>query len=82
MNGAYRKIRETLQSNPEAKFGFVIYRCTYNNDADWHRFMELLNEQTKTSLEENKIGDLYSRIDWNVQQDPSLDEADFEEVRR
>lgn len=30
-------VRELLEENPESKWGFVIYRCTYGDDAAWDR---------------------------------------------
>jgi hypothetical protein len=77
----YPRIRTFLERNPAAKLGFVVYRCTYTSDADWDRFMNFLNTQTKTSLENAEMGDLFPRVDWNVQQDASLDGASFEVVR-
>jgi len=75
-------IREDLERYPDAKYGFVVYRCTYGDDKKWDRFMEYLNAQARARLEEEEVGYLWERLDWNVQQDPSLDEANEEEVRR
>lgn len=77
----YDRIRTFLEQNPDAKLGFVVYRCTYSSDADWARFMSYLNAQTRSNLENSEMGDLVSRVDWNVQQDASLDGASFEDVR-
>jgi hypothetical protein len=74
-------VRTALGDEPNRKWGFVIYRCTYDDDAAWERFMAHLNTRTRLSLESYKDGDLFPRIDWSVQQDPSLDGASVEEVR-
>lgn len=41
-----------------------------------------LNTQTPLALEDEGYGDLFSRIDWNVSQNRSLDGALDEEVRQ
>jgi hypothetical protein len=30
-----------LLEDPAAKWGFVVYRCTYTNDGEWARFKGL-----------------------------------------
>ena len=81
-SAALRSLLQFLQDNPTAKFGFVVYRCTYGNDADWKLFMDALNAQAQNTLEANGMDALHSRLDWNVQEDPALDEASYDEVRR
>ncbi|PVI04320.1 hypothetical protein DM02DRAFT_669142 [Periconia macrospinosa] len=75
------RIRKILESNPDAKLGFVVYRCTYADDEQWNCFMEYLNAQAQSALKEYNLGDLSSRLDWNVQQDPTLNDASLEQVR-
>ncbi|KAF2175366.1 hypothetical protein K469DRAFT_756269 [Zopfia rhizophila CBS 207.26] len=75
------QIRAKLERYPDAKLGFVVYRCAYKDDAEWNQFMEYLNTHTRHNLESGGIGDLYSRLDWNVQQDLSLDGASKKKVR-
>lgn len=72
---ALNRIRKKLQKNPDAKFGFVVYRCTPHTDVDdakWVRFMDYLNAQARAKLEEAGAGDLIERLDWNVQDDGEL----------
>lgn len=78
----YQELREKVVRYPDAKFGFVVYRCTYKSDTEWDKFMKYLDTHTRWNLEEGGIGDLYSRLDWNVQQDESLEDANEEEVRK
>ena len=80
--GVLEGLRATLEAYPDAKWGFVIYRCTYADDAEWDRFISYLNIRTRLRLEEDGIGDLFSRIDWNVQHDPSLEGASMGKVRQ
>jgi hypothetical protein len=61
--------RELLEEDPAAKWGFVIYRCTYTDDEEWARFMDYLNTRTRLNLESEGDQDLFERIDWQVQDD-------------
>ena len=82
MNNQCHRVRAALEGDPNSRWGFVIYRCTYGDDAAWERFMAHLNTRTRLTLEEEyKEADLFPRIDWSVQEDLSLDGAGTEEVR-
>jgi len=82
MNNQCHRVRAVLEQDPNSKWGFVIYRCTYGDDAAWERFIAHLNTRTRLTLEEEyKEADLFPRIDWSVQEDLSLDGAGTEEVR-
>jgi len=61
--------RELLEEDPTAKWGFVVYRCTYGDDDEWARFMDYLNTRTRLNLENWGHADLFERIDWLVQED-------------
>jgi hypothetical protein len=74
-------IREQLSLYPGSKLGFVIYRLAYSDDAQWARFMSHLNTRIRLDLEEEGNGDLFSHIDWDLQEDPELDDALYETVR-
>lgn len=67
--------RRLLEANPAAKWGFVIYRCTYANDEDWKRFMDYLNTRTRLNLVREGDEDLFERIDWQIQDDREKFEA-------
>lgn len=47
----------------------MIYRCTYDNDKDWARFLKHLNTRAWLNLEEDDAGELFERIDWTVQEE-------------
>jgi len=74
------RVRGILEMYPDAKFGFMVYRCTYDNEENWNRFMEFLNAQAKGTLVEEEAEDLFDRLDWNLQEDQSLDGATMKEV--
>lgn len=44
--------------------------------------MEYLNTRILLDLEETGDGDLFQHINWDVQEDPELEEAEEPEVRR
>ncbi|KAL9623269.1 MAG: hypothetical protein Q9160_002376 [Pyrenula sp. 1 TL-2023] len=75
-------VRDLLSYRRQNKWGFIIYRCTYKNDAQWARFMELLNEWTRQNLEYDKALDLMDSLDWNIREDPKLDGTSKREIRR
>lgn len=76
-------IRKSLASHNHDKWGFVIYRCTYDNDDHWATFLNILETNTRRSLDFTGDGDLMDRLDWVIQEDPAtLDGADKDEVRR
>lgn len=73
--------RRLLDQYPDSKIGFVVYRATYKDDAEWKRFMEHLTNRTRLNLESEGAGDLFERLDWSVQEDPALEGALTEEIR-
>ncbi|KAF1950028.1 hypothetical protein CC80DRAFT_497048 [Byssothecium circinans] len=74
-------IHDYLSTHPNDKLGFVVYRLTYKDDAEWEKFMDHLNTVIRTKLEEYGDGDLFQHIDWSVQDDPSLQDLDSDQVR-
>ncbi|KAJ4354549.1 uncharacterized protein N0V89_006286 [Didymosphaeria variabile] len=75
--------RRLLEQDPNAKWGFIVYRCTYERDDQWARFLQYLNTRTRLRLEEQGNGDLFERIDWQVQEDrESFDHAGPRALRR
>ncbi|OSS43557.1 hypothetical protein B5807_11748 [Epicoccum nigrum] len=78
-----KDVREVLQRNPGLRWGFVIYRCTYDDDEKWVRFMNHLNTRVRLNLDEDGSGFLFDRIDWAVQEDRlTLENAGPSRVRR
>lgn len=74
-------IRERLTRHPGSKLGFVIYRLTYKGDAEWARFMNHVNRCMHQRLEKSGDSDLFSQIDWSVQEDSKLQDAEPDEIR-
>ncbi|KAF1998104.1 hypothetical protein P154DRAFT_604358 [Amniculicola lignicola CBS 123094] len=82
MSPILEQIQEQLQQYPEAKLGFVVYRCTYGDDAAWKRCLNFLTVQALESLKDTELESMSSRLDWNVQENKRvLDGASFDVVR-
>lgn len=77
------RITDLLNFYRLRRWGFVIYRCTYGDDVAWSRFLDHLNKRKDYVLEDCYCTpELAASIDWNVQEDPALDGASKDEVRR
>ena len=74
-------LREEIQQNPDIRLGFVVYRLTYTDDAQWERFVDQINTHIRLNLEEDGEGDLFQLIDWDVQEDPALQDAGADDIR-
>jgi len=74
-------LREEIQQNPDIRLGFVVYRLTYTDDAQWERFVDQINSHIRLNLEEDGEGDLFQFIDWDVQEDPALQDAGDDDIR-
>jgi hypothetical protein len=76
------RINDMLKHYHLQKWGFIIYRCTYGDDSAWDRFMHRLNACKDAALIDMYDDEyLAKHLDWNVQQDPSLDNATKDQVR-
>jgi len=65
------------------KFGFVIYRCTYRDDAAWTQLLSLIKREAQEDIKELGPGRdwLGAHLEWTVVEDPTLDGATQEEVK-
>ncbi|KAJ8118108.1 hypothetical protein OPT61_g833 [Boeremia exigua] len=75
MSPHFDEVLSDLRANPEKKWGFVIFRCTYGDDAGWERMIRRLKTQAKISLDMEGASDLFPRIDWEAQENPAWDEV-------
>lgn len=68
------------------KFGFVIYRCTYSDDAVWTELLSLIKKEAQAHIKEliKELGPgrdwLGTHLEWTIVEDPTLDGASQEEV--
>lgn len=57
------QVRKMLVDNRHRRWGFVVYRCTYEDDAAWTRFKELVAERARTSLAGSQAPELLQNLD-------------------
>ncbi|THY68630.1 hypothetical protein D6C97_00163 [Aureobasidium pullulans] len=56
------------------KWGFVVYRCTYDDDEAWAQLMEHIKTRTIDSVKSDGIGTgMIDRLDLPVIEDPTLE---------
>jgi hypothetical protein len=76
-------IEEGTQVDGHKTWGFVIYRTTYERDADWAEFMRRLRWWTTDAMEIFGGRDVLDRMAWTVFDDADrFDGADTASVRR
>ena len=64
------------------KWGFVVYRCTYDDDEAWAQLMEHIETRTIDSIKSDGIETgMIDRLDLPVIEDPTLEAASKTEVR-
>jgi hypothetical protein len=75
-------IEDHLRKWNLTNWGFVIYRCTYSNDRDWKRFMDIFKRRSESVIV-NSLGApaLHERLSWTVVEDASLEGATTAQVR-
>jgi hypothetical protein len=65
-------IERYLQEDGHRTWGFVIYRCTYESDDDWGRFMERLRDQIRYELKLFNGLDMMDSLSVTVFEDRSI----------
>ncbi|CAI7577160.1 unnamed protein product [Penicillium manginii] len=68
-------IEALLKKDEFKKWGFVIYRCTYQNNSDWEKFMARFLKEVTNHLESYSGLDLLDTYTPTVLEDPSFEGA-------
>ena len=69
-NTEAEKIYDTLSKHHNGKFGYVIFRCTYRDDAEWEQFMLRLSEYVNAGLAYYEKTDIVKDLfEWTVIED-------------
>ncbi|KAK4505308.1 hypothetical protein PRZ48_003271 [Zasmidium cellare] len=78
------RISRSLNRHHDGKFGFVVWRCSYANDADWARFMERLTKHVHTQIDADPLGHkIKDHFAWDIMDNKEdLDGATKEQVRK
>ena len=65
-------IERYLEEDGHRKWGFLVYRCTYDSDSDWREFVKRLHQQIEKTLQFYNGLDLMESLDLLVFDDPSI----------
>ncbi|OBR11258.1 hypothetical protein CH63R_03554 [Colletotrichum higginsianum IMI 349063] len=81
---AYQRTCLNMISTGIHKWGFVVYRCTYDDDELWNRYLAQLKSFCSANLLEKRRAELLEQyLDWVVIDDrATLDNASQPEVRK
>lgn len=74
-------LERELQKIDFTKWGFVIYRCTYQSQEDWDKFMDMLLYTVTDYFEFHKGLDMLESFCPTVFEDPSFDGATTAHLR-
>jgi hypothetical protein len=76
------KVEVELKESRHSKWGFVLYKCTYENDSAWEHFTEIVRQRAKMNLEADKGIDISACLDFTFREDRStFDGATVDQVR-
>ncbi|ETS86334.1 hypothetical protein PFICI_00162 [Pestalotiopsis fici W106-1] len=73
-----------LDNHGDAKWGWVIYRCTYKPELEdrWQQFKRLLEENIREDIAASDAPQIADSLDWPIIEDPELEGASHEALRR
>lgn len=77
-----RNIKLDLEFFKHDKWGWVIYRTSFDDDAAWERFKKIIDEQSRKQISESDTPELADSLEWTFVDDPSLDGAPKELLRQ
>jgi hypothetical protein len=78
------KIQWLLNSGAEDKWGWVIYRCTYKPELDgyWKEFKRRVEAESRKLIAESDAPGIAEKLDWVFVEDPELENASRDELKR
>ncbi|KAK2742839.1 hypothetical protein FQN57_005130 [Myotisia sp. PD_48] len=77
------KIRDDLAESGQTKWGWVIYRCTYEDDSAWEKFKEIILQDLEFHLSAACALDLLASADFTFRDDRTkFDSASIDTVLR
>ena len=80
---SYGNTIRAMKTSSFLKFGFVIYRCTYTDDAAWDQVLSLIQQEDQEHIKELGPGRdwLGAHLEWTFIEDLTLDGATQEQVK-
>lgn len=82
MSPATRLLDEYLKEGGYQKWGWVIYRSTYQNDEDWNCFKGVITEAMRKSIEHHKTPDLDHSLNQSLSLTFLEDRPNFENASK
>jgi hypothetical protein len=77
-----RMLLNSLAELKHDKWGFVIYRCTYQDDAAWDCFKQIVLERTQEEMQESDTPEVADKLEWTFVEDrAALDGASRSQLR-
>lgn len=71
-----------LRGNNLDKWGWVIYRCTYDDDEGWTRFKQHIIQRSRAEIAESDTPELADSLEWTFVEDRvTLDSASRAQLR-
>ncbi|BCR84336.1 uncharacterized protein ACHE_11738A [Aspergillus chevalieri] len=82
LESSERSILDYMNQNNYDKWGWVIYRCTYNDDEAWARFKDTVGHQTRQSIAKSKAPELGNKLELTfIENRGTLDNAPKDQLR-
>ncbi|KAK1836420.1 hypothetical protein QBC39DRAFT_367235 [Podospora conica] len=79
---AWKPIIDVMRDTNHRKWGFLVYRVYYGDDAAWERFMDILRRDTENSLLGFGKQYMVPFLDWTEMQDrAAFDGASKDDIR-
>jgi len=76
-------VLNTLKNVKHDKWGFVIYRCTYQCDEAWDRFKQIVLGRTHEEMQESDAPEVADKLEWTFVEDrAALDGASRAQLRK
>jgi hypothetical protein len=77
-----RAISECLKNDKHDKWGWVVYRTTYNDDEAWNRFRDFIIEESREEIAKSEAPEIADSLEWTfVEDSATLDGASKNHLR-
>jgi hypothetical protein len=75
-------ISKSLKNEKHDKWGWIIYRTTYDDDEGWTRFKQLITQQSFANIAESDAPEIADSLQWMFVEDrATLDGATKDHLR-
>nr|OQO02082.1 hypothetical protein B0A51_18457 [Rachicladosporium sp. CCFEE 5018] len=82
LRSPYRNIQDGLVEEKHDKWGWVIYRCFYEDDSAWERFKQIITQQTRAQILKSDAPEALNSLEWTFVSDrPTLENIPMNQLR-